>query len=299
MPEGLSETPEEEQTTPPEESAEEKEFELTPEVEEKIMDKVIDIDEYGTAFSSLSFQSSPELSEITTRLQDTLRYGFLGTSGEGNETTLSNEARLTKWQQDMRTWNIPESQVWFNIVGRMSGIKGQNQIDKSGMISINGIAMVFDISSFKELPAGKIRDIHQPGRPKEHIVGTFSADTDRTVMHAISEAISRGGKYRKFSHQVPEYKGFHTPFRIAPRLFQGLVLDTSNPYSNNLAVYLKTMLDVYCDKPEMLLPLYDENGNLLWPRQMSYEEVKKFVARRKASQDVPLSGAEREEKKEE
>lgn len=31
-------------------------------------------------------------------------------------------------------------------------------------------------------------------------------------------------------------------------------------------------------KPKNLLPIYDFDGNLLWPKQMSYEEVKKFVA---------------------
>jgi len=31
------------------------------------------------------------------------------------------------------------------------------------------------------------------------------------------------------------------------------------------------------EKSSCLLPVYDENGNLLWPRQISYEEVKQFV----------------------
>jgi hypothetical protein len=40
------------------------------------------------------------------------------------------------------------------------------------------------------------------------------------------------------------------------------------------------MLDVFKDRANLLLPIYDLVGNLLWPKQMSYEEVKKFVAER-------------------
>ena len=32
------------------------------------------------------------------------------------------------------------------------------------------------------------------------------------------------------------------------------------------------------DKLDRLVPIYDKQGNLLWPKQMSYEEVKEFVA---------------------
>ncbi len=32
----------------------------------------------------------------------------------------------------------------------------------------------------------------------------------------------------------------------------------------------------------MLLPVYRSNGNLLWPKQMTYKEVKAFVAERDA-----------------
>lgn len=264
------------------------EFQLTPEIEEKIMEKVKDIDAYGTAFSSLSFMGSLEPSEIISRLKDTLQYGFLGSSGRGNETAMTERERLLKWHHDARSWNIPESKVWFNIVGRMSGILGKNQIDKSHMVSINGVAIVFDISNFKEMPVETIRNIHQMGRPEQHVVGTFSADTDRKVMHSIKEVINQvaskttNKEYRHFSHKVDEYKGFHTPFRIAPRLFQGLVVDVYHP--NVLASYLKAMQDTYQDKPEMSLPIYDTFGNLLWPRQITHKEIKQLVAERDKKQ---------------
>ena len=43
---------------------------------------------------------------------------------------------------------------------------------------------------------------------------------------------------------------------------------------------VRAMQETYKNKPEMMVPIYDRGGNLLWPQQMSYEETKKFVAER-------------------
>lgn len=40
------------------------------------------------------------------------------------------------------------------------------------------------------------------------------------------------------------------------------------------------MISSYSDRPALLIPIYDFNGNLFWPKQMSYEEVKEFVKKR-------------------
>lgn len=40
------------------------------------------------------------------------------------------------------------------------------------------------------------------------------------------------------------------------------------------------MLEVDSDKPERLVPIYDLHGNMWWPKQMNYKEVKQFVAER-------------------
>jgi len=39
-----------------------------------------------------------------------------------------------------------------------------------------------------------------------------------------------------------------------------------------------------------LLPVYDVCGNLWWPKQMSYEEVKKFVEERSKLQEKIKEG---------
>ena len=43
------------------------------------------------------------------------------------------------------------------------------------------------------------------------------------------------------------------------------------------------MLAIDEDDPELILPIYDSKGNLLWPKQMSHEEVKKFVTEREVN----------------
>ena len=58
---------------------------------------------------------------------------------------------------------------------------------------------------------------------------------------------------------------------------QGLVYEVLVP--------IAVMKDIEQDKPELLVPIYDLNGNLLWPKQMSYEEVKKHIEEKHAVSD--------------
>lgn len=54
------------------------------------------------------------------------------------------------------------------------------------------------------------------------------------------------------------------------------------------------MIEIDKDKPQNLLPIYDSDGNLLWPKQMSYAEVKKFVEemdRKKEKVDAEINSA--------
>jgi len=75
--------------------------------------------------------------------------------------------------------------------------------------------------------------------------------------------------------------------RIPPRLFRGIFIWSEGESEwgrkatrEKVGGVVTTMLDVFKDRANLLLPIYDLVGNLLWPKQMSYEEVKKFVAER-------------------
>ena len=91
--------------------------------------------------------------------------------------------------------------------------------------------------------------------------------------------------------------GFILCHRVAPRLFSGIVLSPGkeNPvkgegagrnfiedtdYAPHVQKIVDEMMEADKEKPELLVPIYDLYGNLLWPKQMPYEEVKKLVADR-------------------
>jgi len=42
----------------------------------------------------------------------------------------------------------------------------------------------------------------------------------------------------------------------------------------------RAMEEAYEDKPDMMIPIYDRGGNLLWPKQMSHADVQQFVAKK-------------------
>ena len=46
------------------------------------------------------------------------------------------------------------------------------------------------------------------------------------------------------------------------------------------------MMQENLKRPELNVPIYDRRGNLIWPKQMSHEEVKKFVAERDNAKNI-------------
>jgi hypothetical protein len=81
--------------------------------------------------------------------------------------------------------------------------------------------------------------------------------------------------------------GFMIARRVAPRKFDGIVILNKRNMSpeqdnqNNLSDILNVMKKTSKDKDQnRFLPIYDIHGNLLWPKEMNYEAVKKFAEER-------------------
>ncbi|MDP3883092.1 MAG: hypothetical protein Q8Q48_03475 [Candidatus Staskawiczbacteria bacterium] len=109
----------------------------------------------------------------------------------------------------------------------------------------------------------------------------------------------------KFVVTPSDEYGFITSPRIKPKKFKGVVISIVKKSPGREGGWATDKYDVYSekelqeraeiiasemqqadkDKPELLLPIYDTAGRLLWPEQMSYEEVKKFVAERDAEKE--------------
>lgn len=62
---------------------------------------------------------------------------------------------------------------------------------------------------------------------------------------------------------------------IKEPMLNGMVIEPA--YSTQVISWLN---EIVTDDPSKAVPLYDIYGNLIWPKQMSYEEVKQLVAER-------------------
>ncbi len=290
---------------------------LSPEVLEKVMDKVQDIDEKGTAYSNIIALGGPYKNEVfikKRKLDIIFRDGLLGTgerSVEVDDIVEEIKNKKEKWLEEIKTKKIGPY-VYFNIVGRaLEKFKNDKpEIAQSEYIhhgSSDAIIFLFDLRSFKEIiPTIGQRD-KKPG--KAH---TFAID-DPTVNQSfafIREELLRNAEYVKLSEterfekackiladkepkvvnnegkpkSYTEY-GFILSPRVAPRLFRGVVLNIAGEtktdiLQNRVNNIFDMMRSVYKNRTQLLIPIYDIHGNLWWPKKMSYEEVKKFVAER-------------------
>jgi hypothetical protein len=162
--------------------------------------------------------------------------------------------------------------VWFNIVGQ-----GQESIDESHYMKSGGandIILLFNLSKYKE--------------------------TDKMFTeYNYKEFKEDPFESKKWGHRDEERKkwgadseyGLTLRNRISPKDFLGLILTSSSisvPY--DLESITKIQVKAYKEKQKMLLPIYDIEGNLLWPKQMSYEEVKKFVEEREKRKEEGEAG---------
>lgn len=282
---------------------ENKEFELTPETEDRVMKKVQDINEYGVPLSKITVFSH---NRTLTDLKNILKYGLLGRSGEQGLHRF--EKTIDKWARDYHSTR--NSINYFNIMGRFSeGMEqsedgrfvlkeganwNNNPYMRTGLDYIN-IGLIFELQRcIEDAPIDRGEEKKLPlGHYAMHGGGSWRRElgnlSPKQVMDAglINEApgeINKDG----LPVNIDTSYGFIISKRITPREFQGLVISTSNKetlqylISNCVREIAKLQMDTNSEKTERLIPIYDTAGNLLWPKQMSYEEVKQFVAERDA-----------------
>ena len=158
----------------------------------------------------------------------------------------------------------------------------------------DNVAVIFDISDLEETDPG----------PK----GRFDLGRDELFPKTFTSAsvVDTPGSKKIGSSKPRTEFGFITATRIPPRKFQGLVYSsikrdyieyfsqkTQSLQYNGKEYYTDTeilrivrniaatMVEANKDQLRLLMPIYDSKGNLLWPKKMSYEEVKKVVVERK------------------
>lgn len=292
----------------------EKEFELTSEIEEKVMEKVQDIYKEGTAFcylrSSIPKTASIKddkssivepIDEVRKNILNVLTQGLLGSNSpvyQGRTyEDIGFKNRVDMWHYYARKYHNP--MVFFNIVGRsafLTSPKGKN-VFESDYSRLGGIGLIFDLSQWKETSAEFAEKVLVDNGQQEHDKGfpgqshTFRID-DWTLYHS-GKLINKSPDEIKKLDVSAEY-GFVAYHRIAPRYFKGLIVRRVNDqdgletefHTLNVSYLVQSQLRAYKDNSQLINPVYDSAGNLLWPKQMSYGEVKQFVAEREAKKQA-------------
>jgi len=296
------------------------EEELSPEVIEKIMEKVRDIDTKGLAYHVL-FQREKHLKSV-------LSSGILGQELGGNER---KDVTKEWWVKSIRE---RKKFVHFNIIGRArkdlddpdiddyrrQKYSEKTEIGKSYHLKYGGIAFIFDISDYQELSP--------EFRPGKGVSRTFRSQDPYFYSHRGEE-----GRTTQEGLSIPQSEyGFVLSYRVPPRLFKGIVLNaerylTEDEVKNEVEYSRKAyekytkptkgpfdeektkqriierrvrdknyepqqvhqivgiLKEVYQEKKYHPLPIYDVYGNLLWPQKISYEDVKKLVAEREKNKE--------------
>lgn len=287
------------------EKAQEAQAELTLEQIEKIMVKVQDIN-----LPEIAFHTIISLNRRGGILRSVLKDGILGIDTETRREAKykSDFDQRQTWITDMkRKGKLPK--VWFDISGRYTQsaptMKDSFWLRERNVTKPLSVTLVFDLSKFKD-PIGT-RDSYNEELKKLTDAGSLDPKKDfikqnsklRNYMPADTQGpcITDGSFFYAEKRSGKARGGWDSGYvlfsRIPPRLFQGIVIryygkvgkygedveETNRSILEEKALEIvNEMLSVDKDKPDLLLPIYDAQGNLLWPKQMSYEEVKRFVA---------------------
>ncbi|MDO8548371.1 MAG: hypothetical protein Q7R71_01745 [bacterium] len=220
---------------------------LTPELGQKIMDKVIDINsDQEFAFSGLNENTVKGMKENYTKtVANVLRWGLLG---KNMENLAGKEWALKQRESEKPTF------VYFHIANHPFYQRFYVNADGTPLNDYLGgyPKFIFDHSEFSY-------DQH----PKPH---EMKKEEAKQLQRSYS--VPQGGR-----ESMMDY-GFMVPYNVSVKYFKGVILETPNKAELNKVT--KAMFDVYKTTPEKMLPIYDKEGGLLWPKQMSKKEVKEL-----------------------
>lgn len=283
----------------------------SPEVIERVMAKVQDINEYGTAFSVVSWEyPTPQLQTGESRLKSIFVNGLIGTykGQEGLERhVFANETRREIYEKGLRERKKPE--VFFIILGRLN--LASQKVEDTGYFDpeMDSVGVIFDKSSFEEVPLLSHSEdlrIHTfspydylSGHMPKNSRGETITDTDigfrlsprvppRYLRGVVFTARRRleGAEFDKKIRKILEENRkmvHHTYYEVDEnwlrnqKKYQYETEHRPQYLTERARQIAMEMMVVNREKTEFLIPIYDSQGNLWWPKQMSYEEVKRHI----------------------
>ena len=289
-------------------------FVLSPEVEAMVMKKVCNVNEKGNGITAImGFRADSE--ENLKKLNDILEMGLLG-NAEHKIKDANN--RKAAWVKAARGG---QAKIWMNIVGAGGDIQF---VSDAFYFSCDGTELGFllDLKSYKhkltaikDESCGTSRSYRaSPGGglgmiERKAVAAGFNPEgtweelkafliANREKLEVTDETLKYFGQY----YIADSENGFVASPRIAPRNFKGLVFrptrgiirgsytgrvikETDKTVADKkLRQIVQQILSTYSQKPELIMPIYDIDGNLLWPNQMSYAEVLKLIEKREESE---------------
>lgn len=242
---------------------------LAPETLAMIMDKVRDIDQPGIAFTAIGSTHGEAKGQELDFMRSILENGLIGTNDDPH-TAIERTLIRQDYYKKLKDRDADNAKIWFNITGRMNDIKemkekypDQKEVALTSWSIFGAPLITFDISHFRE---------------KEYSQGYVKEEgTNRPVWKGD---YFNNSKHNTLGEDAYSALGFTTFYRIPPSFLTGIILDQQDTIDQNTLI--QTMVDLNSATPGKILPIYNKDGNLLWPQQMSYEEVKQFVAERDA-----------------
>jgi len=282
------------------------EIELSPEVIEMVMEKAKDIREDGIAFTTITGRSQHEMNE-QEQLRSILEHGLLG--GPIGSTRVKE-----KWTQELkkRGRGNKAAPVFFNISGRSLNSypdtpRSLRYLRPGDRSQYGGITILFDLTRFKEVGMPLEKDygegedrlnpadspgyeavlkpytfwVTQPGGsqiwmekefrkigiPEEDIQEAWQPGSE--ALKALSKKYPGSITPEGLIQPDGEY-GFVLSYRIAPKLFEGFVVKTDEEKET----IKEAMLNSYKEHPELLVPVYNNSGDVVWPKKLSHREIR-------------------------
>ncbi|MFA5831033.1 MAG: hypothetical protein WC878_04370 [Candidatus Paceibacterota bacterium] len=285
--------------------------EISPETVEKIMGKVIDIDTKGTAYSSIDGfyilkeeykkEEMENWEKLRVKTQKVLNNGLVGLSKEDTgEVEHDGKPIKEKYIERLKEHGITNQFVYANIVGRAKTNDekySSTEIGNSFWVSCDdfNIAVIFDKNFFDEVEP----QLNSAKRSFLNDKYTFNADDPKVVENFdkiknrkpdVKIGDKKPGNGGFFSSFIKAPEGFdengmphpHQEFgfvffpRVPKRTFKGLVVKIPKDESYDQRIQEVAGL---VQESNLQIPIYDTDGNVLWPKKMSFEEVKQKVIR--------------------
>ncbi len=280
---------------------------LSPEIIERIMEKVKDINEPGLAYTGIT-----TINDLEKNLPSVLADGLIGT----------REGMAARQKQEEAK---QPANTYFNINGRSKNVYHQlaNTLPVSdtnkpqlyyGRFSTGVVNVVVDVSAFSEVAPDFYAEYykndvgHDPKRHSKYD-GRVSMEKNKymvTPSPEDPEVVVNDAKSGKVTTSYSPGTGFVTPSAVSPEYLRGIVvpevtreatteelkenpdipyrLDESNEAMQKKQAWIQNISEIlqvtYQNEPEKLLPIYDASGNLVWPKQMDYKEVKQLIKKR-------------------